>query len=90
MTPLPTIRANQHVFRNNKHVVNNDTPDYEKPRLHFGWVNADTVYRTVEQSTQWGVSIPNTFPMKRYLKSRNPALNIPRRHEPVTTDTIFF
>ena len=27
--------------------------------------------------------------MKRHLKSRNPALNIPRRHEPVATDTNF-
>ena len=27
--------------------------------------------------------------MKRHLKSRNPALNIPRRHEPVAADTIF-
>ena len=43
----------------------------------------------MEQSTQWGVSIPNTFPMRKHLKSRNPALNIPRRHEPVATDTVF-
>ena len=43
----------------------------------------------MEQSTQWGVSIPNTFPMKKHLKSRNPALHIPRRHEPVATDTVF-
>ena len=43
----------------------------------------------MEQSTQWGVSIANTFPMKEHLKSRNPALNIPRRHEPVATDTVF-
>ena len=43
----------------------------------------------MEQSSQWGLSIPNTFPMKRHLKSSNPALNIPRRHEPVATDTIF-
>ena len=28
MTPSPTIRANQHVDRTNKHVANNDTPDY--------------------------------------------------------------
>ena len=34
--------------------------------------------QTIEQSTQWGVSIPNTFPMKKDLKSRTPALNIPR------------
>ena len=27
--------------------------------------------------------------MKRHLQSRNPALNVPRRHEPVATDTIF-
>ena len=43
----------------------------------------------MEQSTQWGVSIPNTFPMRKHLKSRNPVFNIPRRHEPVATDTIF-
>ena len=27
--------------------------------------------------------------MKKHLKSRNPALNIPRRQEPVATDTVF-
>ena len=27
--------------------------------------------------------------MKRHLKSRNPAFNIPWRHESVATDTIF-
>ena len=57
--------------------------------LFFGWVNVDTVQKTMEQSTQWGVSLPNTFPMKKHLKSRNPALNIPRRHEAVATDTVF-
>ena len=29
MTPFPCIRANQHVFRTNKHVFNKDTTDYE-------------------------------------------------------------
>ena len=42
--------------------------------LAFGWVNGETVQQTMEQSTQWGVSIPNTFLM--------------RRHEPVATDTV--
>ena len=81
--------VSQHVVRSNQHVVNNDTPDYEKLRLYFGWVNIDTIQKTMEQSTQWGVSIPITFPMKRHLKFRNPALDIPRRHEPVATDTVF-
>ena len=34
-----------------------------------------------------GVSLPNTFPMKS-TKSRNSALDIPRRHEAVATDTV--
>ena len=67
----------------------NSVDDYEKFRPYFGWVNVDTVQKTMEQSTQWGVSLPNTFPMKRHLKSRNPALNVPRRHEAVATDTVF-
>ena len=76
LPPFPTIRANQHV-------VNNETTDYEKLRPYFGCINVDTVQKTMEQSTQWGVSIHNTFPMRKYLKSRNPAHKIHRKHEPV-------
>ena len=89
LTPCSTPMTNQHVFRANQHDVSPETPDYEKFRPYFGWVNVDTVQKTMEQSTQWGVSLPNTFPMKRHLKSRNPALNIPRSHEAVATDTVF-
>ena len=81
--------VNQHDFRTYHHAVNHEAPDYEKFRHYFGWVNVDTAQKTMEQSTQWGVSLPNTFPMKKHLNSRNPALNIPRRHEPVATDTVF-
>ena len=77
MTPTQTLRANQHVVRSNQHDVNQDTPDYEKFRPYFGWVNVDTVHGS------------NTFPIKRHLKSRNPAINVPQRHEPVATDTVF-
>ena len=27
--------------------------------------------------------------MHRHLKSKNPALNVPHRHEPVATDTVY-
>ena len=46
-----------------QHAVNHEAPDYEKFRPYFGWVNVDTVQKTMEQSTQWGVSLPNTFPI---------------------------
>ena len=89
LTPSPTFMANQHDFRTYQHGVKHEAPDYEKFRPYFGWVNVDTVQKTMEQSTQWGVSLPNTFPLKKHIKSRNPALNIPRRHEAVATDTVF-
>ena len=89
LTPCPTFMANQHEFRTYQHAVNHEVPDYEKLRPYFGWVNVDTVQKPMEQSTQWGVSLPNTFPMKMHIKFRNPALNIPRRHEAVATDTVF-
>ena len=89
LTPCPTFMANQHEFRTYQHDVTDEAPDYEKFRPYFGWVNVDTVQKAMEQSTQWGVSLPNTFPMKKHLKCRNPALNIPRRHEAVATDTVF-
>ena len=89
LTPGSTLMTNQHVFRTYQHDVSHETPDYEKFRPYCGWVNVNTVQKTIEQSTKWGVSLPNTFPMKKHLKSRNPALNIPRRHEAVATDTVF-
>ena len=89
LAPCPNFMANQHDFRTYQHAVNHEAPDYEKFRPYFGWLNVDTVQKTMEQSTPWGVSLPNTFPMKKHLKSRNPPLNIPRRHEAVATDTVF-
>ena len=89
LTPCPTFMANQHEFRIYQHAITHEAPDYEQFRSYFGWVNVDTVQKTMEQSTQWGVSLPNTFPVKKHLKSRNPVLNIPRWHEAVATDTVF-
>ena len=57
-------------------------------RPYFGWVNSDIVKQTIDQTTQWGVAL-DSFPMKRHLKSREPAVNVPRIHEPVATGTIF-
>ena len=89
LTPCLTFMANQHEFGTCKHDVTHEAPDYEKFTPYFGWVNVVTVQKTMKQSTQWGVSIPNTFSMKKHLKSRNSALNISRRREAVATVTVF-
>ena len=80
-SPKSTIQAN-------KHDVKPETPDYDKYRIYFGWVNTDTIRDTFKNTTQWGASI-GTYPMKRHLKSSNPALNVPRTHEAVATDTVY-
>ena len=72
----------------NKHVFQPTPVDYKKLRPFFGWVNSDIVKQTIDQTTQWRVALDSS-PMKRHLKSRNPALNFPQRHEPLATDTIF-
>ena len=66
LTPCSTLMTNQHDFRTYQHDVSHETPDYEKCRPYFGWVNVDTVRKTMEQSTKWGVSLPNTFPMTKH------------------------
>ena len=81
ISPLYQLMVNKYVFQH--------TPvEYEKLRPFIGWVNSDIVKQTIDKTTQWGVAI-YSFPMKRHLKSRNQALNVPRRYEPVATDTIF-
>ena len=71
-----------------KHQIESETPAFDKYRTYFGWVNADAIKETFNHTTKWVASI-GTLPMKRHLKSRNPALNVPRRHEPVATDTVY-
>ena len=51
LTPCPTFMAHQHDFWTYQHAVNHEAPDYGKFRPSFGWVNVDTVQKTMEQST---------------------------------------
>ena len=77
-----------HKLMVNKNVIQCTPLDYERLRPFFGWVNSDIVKQTIDQTMQWGVVL-DSFPINRHFQSRNPALNVPRRHESVATDTIF-
>ena len=87
-TSSMAISPSKTPFQANKHQIKSETPDFDNYRPYFGWVNADTIRDTFKHTSQWGASV-GTFPMKRHLKSRSPALNIPRRHEAVATDTVY-
>ena len=71
-----------------KHKIKPEIPELDKYRPYFSWVNADIIRDTFKHTTQWGASV-GTFPVKKHLKSRNPALNVPRGHEAVTTEIVF-
>ena len=61
--------------------------DYGK---FFLGIPADTVKRTFEATTQLGRMQGNTKHwLRRQIKAPNPALNVPRRNEPVATDTVY-
>ena len=62
--------------------------DYNILNPHFGWLNADTIKKTSENSAQLA-GTSTRFPMRKHFISRFPAFNIPHRNEAVATDTIF-
>jgi hypothetical protein len=61
--------------------------DYDALRPHFVWLPTDIIKRTFEVTTQYAPMPLNTILRKRF-KSPNPLVNVPRRDEPVSMDTI--
>ena len=57
-------------------------------RLYFGWQSEQVIQDTYKVTSRFGGTIPHSDYLKKYFKSRNPVFNIPRRNEPVATDTI--
>ena len=62
----------------------------EKLRPFFPGCPDDTIRKTLENTTQYGRmgAVPGASLQKR-IKSPNPALTVPRRNEPVCTDTVY-
>ena len=63
--------------------------DYSKYRPNFLHVPTDKIRRTFAATTQNAAHVISGAKIEQTLKSPNPALNIPRRHEEVATDSIF-
>ena len=64
--------------------------DYRKYQKFFAGLPMATVQKTFENTTQLGCTQGNTKHwLRRQIKAANPALNVPRRNEPVAMDTIY-
>ena len=63
--------------------------DYSKYRAQFLHVPVEKIRKTFQSTTQNAVTVMSGAKIQQTFKSPNPALNIPRRHEAVATDSIF-
>ena len=72
----------------NERTVNQRQVDCDKYRARFGWLPDDVITDTFRNTTQFYPSVPPNHLRKRY-KSPYPACNIPRREEPLATDTVY-
>jgi len=63
--------------------------DYSKYCAQFLHVPIEKIRRTFQATTQNAAHVVSGGKIQQTLKSPNPALNIPRRNEPVATDTMF-
>ena len=63
--------------------------DYSKHRAQFLHVPIEKIRRTFQATTQNAAHVASGGKIQQTLKSPNPALNTPRRNEPVATDTVF-
>jgi hypothetical protein len=77
-----------HSYVVNTHSVAVPERDFNVRRPNFGWAPADIIKRTFDCTTQWAKMVER-YPFRKHFKSRFPALNVPRRNEPVATDTVF-
>ena len=68
--------------------VTSKEPDYNVLRPMFGFLPVDIIKKTFQKTTQYA-RIPMSTVLKKLYKAVNPAMNIPRREEPVATDTVY-
>ena len=52
-TLILTIPSSKSPIQACKHKLKAETPDFDKYRPYFGWVNADTIRDTFKHTTQW-------------------------------------
>ena len=77
------------VFTANLHQSPPQEPDWNALRPFFAWTSPSSIKDTFNVTTRHGTAPHTQDYIKKHFKSRSPVFNIPRRSEPVATDTIF-
>ena len=86
---LPSLPPGEPITHAHLHDINPAEEDWKSLRPYFGWQSEQVIKNTYQVTSRFGGTIPQHDYLKKHFKSRNPVFNIPRRNEPVATDTIF-
>ena len=86
---LPSLPPEEPITHAHLHDSNPAEEDWKSLRPYFGWQSEQVIKATYQVTSRFGGTIPQHDYLKKHFKSRNPVFNIPRRNEPVATDTIF-
>ena len=86
---LPSLPPGEPITHAHLHDSNLAEEDWKSLRPYFGWQSEQVIKNTYQVTSRFGSTIPQHDYLKKHFKSRNPVFNIPRRNEPVATDTIF-
>ena len=86
---LPSLPPGEPITHAHLHDSNPAEGDWKSLRPYFGWQSEQVIKDTYKVTSRFGGTIPQQDYIKKHFKSRNPVFNIPRRNEPVATDTIF-
>ena len=84
----PTHAADSVTAKKAPVAVSTKEPDYSSLRPYFGWFSPNRIKHTFRCTTQHA-RLPQGTLLKRTFKSPNPALNVPRRSEPVACDIVY-
>ena len=86
---IPSLPPGEPITHAHMHDSNPAEEDWKSLRPYFGWQSEQVIKDTYQVTSRFGGTIPQHDYLKKHFKSRNPVFNIPRRNEPVATDTIF-
>ena len=81
--------SGEHTFHTHLHESNHAEQEWKSLRPYFGWQSEQVIQDSYKVASRFGGTILHHDYLKKHFKSRNPVFNIPRRNEPVATDTIF-
>ena len=86
---LPFLHSGEPITHAHLHETNHAEEDWQSLRPYFGWQSEQVIKDTYKVTSRFGGTILQHDYLKKHFNSRNPVFNIPRRNEPVATDTIF-